>query len=84
MLSFSKLENDDSYLSYCCLGLVWAQNFSSIQRILILRKKSVRNINVQPMTKEFPYQSPIQAKFHLKILRENLPRKYFVCQQIFK
>ena len=27
----------DSYLSYCCL--VWAQNFSTIQRILILQKK---------------------------------------------
>ena len=28
----------DSYLSYCCL--VWAQNRSTIQRILILQKKS--------------------------------------------
>ena len=27
----------DSYLSYCCL--VWAQNFRSIKRILILQKK---------------------------------------------
>ena len=36
----------DSYLSYCCL--VWAQNFSTIQRILILQKKAVRIINFQP------------------------------------
>ena len=27
----------DSYLSYCCL--VWAQNFGTIQRIVILQKK---------------------------------------------
>ena len=36
----------DSYLSYCCL--VWAQDFSTIQRILILQKKAVRIINFQP------------------------------------
>ena len=36
----------DSYLSYCCL--VWAQNRSTIQRILILQKKAVRVINFQP------------------------------------
>ena len=33
----------DSYLSYCCLA--WAQNFSTIQRIVILQKKAVRIIN---------------------------------------
>ena len=36
----------DSYLSYCCL--VWAQNRSTIQRILILQKKGFRSINFQP------------------------------------
>ena len=36
----------DSYLSYCCL--IWAQNFSTIQQILILQKKAVRIINFQP------------------------------------
>ena len=36
----------DSYLSYWCL--VWAQNFSTIQQILILQKKAVRNINFPP------------------------------------
>ena len=35
-----------SYLSYCCL--VWAQNCSSIQRIVILQKEPVRIINFQP------------------------------------
>ena len=35
----------DSYLSHCCL--VWAQNCSSIQRVLILQKKAVRIINFQ-------------------------------------
>ena len=36
----------DSYLSYCCL--VWAQNYSTIQRIVILQKKAIRIINFQP------------------------------------
>ena len=36
----------DSYLSYSCL--VWAQNGSTIQRIVILQKKAVRIINFQP------------------------------------
>ena len=36
----------DSYLSYYCL--VWAQNFSTIQQIVILLKKAVRIINFQP------------------------------------
>ena len=35
----------DSYLSYCCL--VWAQNCSTIQRIVRLEKKAVRIINFQ-------------------------------------
>ena len=34
-------------LSYC--SLVWAQNCSTIQRIVILQKKAVRIINFQPM-----------------------------------
>ena len=36
----------DSYLSYFCL--VWVQNFSTNQRIVILQKKTVRIINFQP------------------------------------
>ena len=44
----------DSHLSYCCL--VWAQNFSSIKRILILQKNAVRIINFQPRNS---YTSPL-------------------------
>ena len=44
----------NSYLSYCCL--VWAQSYSTIQRILILQKKAVRIINIQP--RNF-YTSPL-------------------------
>ena len=36
----------DSYLSYCCLA--WAQNCSTIQRIIILQQKAIRSINFQP------------------------------------
>ena len=36
----------DSYLSYCCLVL--AQNCNTIQRIIILQKKAIRIINLQP------------------------------------
>ena len=46
----------DSYLSYCCL--LWAQNFSTFQLILILQKKAVRINNFQ--TRNFhtsPYSS---------------------------
>ena len=35
----------DSYLSYC--SPVWAQNCSTIQRMVILQKKAVRIINFQ-------------------------------------
>ena len=60
MLSFSKWKKHvslkiirsiyfpifDSYLSYCCLA--WAQNYSIIQRIIILQKKVVKIVNFQP------------------------------------
>ena len=35
----------DSYLSCCCL--VWAQNCSTIQRIIILQEKAIRITNFQ-------------------------------------
>ena len=62
----------DSCLSYCCL--VWAQNFSTIQRILILQKKAVRIINFQP--RNF-YTSPLFKKnsilkFQDKMCLENI------------
>ena len=48
----------DSHLSYCCL--VWTQTFSSIKRILILQKMTVRIINLQPRnSKSVPYSSKI-------------------------
>ena len=85
MLSFSKLENVtlkilrsicfaifESYLSYCCL--VWAQNCSSIQQIVILHKKAVTIINFQPRnshTSPLFKQSSI-LKFQDKMCLENI------------
>ena len=62
----------DSYLSYCCL--VWAQNYSTIQRIIILQKKVIRIINLQP--RNF-HTSPLfkqnsTLKFQDKICLENI------------
>ena len=62
----------DSYLSYGCL--VWAQNRSTIQRILILQKKAVRIINFQP---RISHTSPLFKlnfilKFQDKIYLENV------------
>ena len=62
----------DSYLSYCCL--VWAQNHSTIQRILILQKKAVRIINFQARSS---HTSPLFKlnfilKFQDKICLENV------------
>ena len=62
----------DSYLSYCYL--VWAQNFSTIQRIIILQKKAVRIINFQPRnfhTSPLFKQNSI-LKFQDKICLENI------------
>ena len=62
----------DSYLSYCYL--VFAQNFSTIQQILILQKKAVRIINFQ--SRNF-HTSPLFKqnsilKFQDKICLENI------------
>ena len=62
----------DSYLSYCCL--VWAQNYSTIQRIIILQKKAIRIINLQPRnfhTSPLFKQNSI-LKFQDKICIENI------------
>ena len=56
----------DSYLSYCCL--VWAQSFSSIQRILILQKKTVRINNFQP--RNFHTSTLFKQNFILKFQNE--------------
>ena len=52
----------DSYLSYCCL--VWAQNCSTIQRIIILQKKAIRIINFQP--RNFHTSPPFKQNSILK------------------
>ena len=62
----------DSYLSYCCL--VWAQNCSTIQQIIILQKKAIRIINFQPRnfhTSPLFKQNSI-LKFQDKICIENI------------
>ena len=62
----------DSYLSYCCL--VWAQNCSTIQRIIILQKKAIRIINFQPRnfhTSPLFKQNSI-LEFQDKICLENI------------
>ena len=61
-----------SYLSYCFL--VWAQNFSSIQRILILQKKTVRIINFQPRNSHTSplFKQNFILKFQDKICLENI------------
>ena len=62
----------DSYLSYCCL--VWAHNFSTSQRILILQKKAARIINFKPRnfhTSPLFKQNSI-LKFQDKICLENI------------
>ena len=61
-----------SHVSYCCLD--WAQNFSSIKRVLILQKKAVRIINFQPRNS---HTSPLLnqnfiVKFQDKIHLENI------------
>ena len=62
----------DSYLSYCCL--VWAQNFSSIKRILILQKTAVRIINFQPRNSHTSplFKQNFILKFQDKIYLENI------------
>ena len=62
----------DSYLPYCCL--VWAQNCSTIQHIIILQKKAIRIINLQPRnfhTSPLFKQNSI-LKFQDKICLENI------------
>ena len=62
----------DSCLSYCCL--VWAQNCSTIQQIVILQKKAIRIINFQPRNSHTSHlfkQSSI-LKFQNKICLENI------------
>ena len=69
----------DSYLPYYCLA--WAQNFNTIQQILILQKKAVRIINFQPTnfhTSPLFKQNSI-LKFQDKICLENI---FFVSKSL--
>ena len=62
----------DFYLSYCYL--VWAQNYSTIRRIVILQKTAVRIITFQPgnsHTSHLFKQNSI-LKFQGKICLENI------------
>ena len=64
--------NFESYLSYCCL--VWAQNRSTIQRIVISQKtKAVRIINFQPRNSHISslFKQNFILKFQDKICLEN-------------
>ena len=71
MLRSIYFANFDSYLSYCCL--VWAQNFSTIQRIVILQK-AIRIINFQPRNFHTSslFKQNIILKFQDKICLENI------------
>ena len=62
----------DSYLSYC--RLVWAKNCTFIQRIVILQKKAIRIINLQPrISRTVPYSNNKSIlKFQDKICLENI------------
>ena len=62
----------DSYLAYCCL--VWAQNCSTIQQIIVLQKQAITIINFQPRnfhTSPLFKQNSI-IKFQDKICLENI------------
>ena len=62
----------DSYLSYCCL--FWAQNCTTIQRIIMLQKKLIGIINFQPRnfhTSLLFQKKNFILKFQDKIFLEN-------------
>ena len=72
MLRFIYFAIFDFYLSYCYL--VWAQNYSTIRRIVILQKTAVRIITFQPgnsHTSHLFKQNSI-LKFQGKICLENI------------
>ena len=62
----------DSHLTYCCP--VWAQNFSTIQQILILPKETDITINFQPSSFHTSPQLKQNSalKFQQKICLENI------------
>ena len=62
----------DSDLSYCCL--VWAQNCSTVQRIIILQKKSIGIINSHPRNfhTSLQFKQNSILKFQDKMCLENI------------
>ena len=54
----------DSYLSYC--SLFWAQNYSTIQRIIVLEK---RLLELLISNHEIPIPVPYSKKLYFKISR---------------
>ena len=62
----------DSYLSYCCL--VYAQNCSTIQQIIMLQKKTIRIINYTPrnLHTSLLFKKNSILKFQDKICLENI------------
>ena len=62
----------DFYLSYCYL--VWAQNYSTIRRIVILQKTAVRIITFQPGNSHTShlFKQNFILKFQGKICLENI------------
>ena len=63
----------DSYLSYCSCCLVWAQNFGTIQQIVILQKMTIRIINFQPIFIQVHYSSLENILFVSKSLNNLSP-----------
>ena len=71
--------NYETYLSHYCL--VWAQNCSAIQQIIILQKRAIRIINFQPRnfhTSPLFKQNSV-LKFQDKICIENI---FFVSKSL--
>ena len=60
----------DSYLSYCCL--VWAQNCSTIQRIVSLQKEAVRITVLRKSLTSLLFKQSSFLKFQDKICLENV------------
>ena len=62
----------DSFLWHCCL--VWAQDWSTIQWIILLQKKAIRIINLQPRNFHISslFKQKSILKFQDKICLENI------------
>ena len=77
ILTFIYFAIFDSYLSYCYLA--WAQNFSTIQKILILPKRLLELLISNNISIPVPFKQNSILKFQDKIFLENNP---FVCKSL--